>query len=139
MTQLNRRNFLKKTAVLGAATMTGIIWSNCSKDQPILERDWHLNAAFRIAPTSDNAIELFCNDGKGNKIFHEFSGLEADMLLAIHQKKPLNEQITSLADKYKCSKKECRRKIIALLKEQEEAKIIYSGKEMLVYKSEING
>jgi len=139
MTQLNRRDFLKKTTILGAATVTGIMWSNCSKNQPILERNWHLNAAFRIAPTNNNAIELFCYDGKGNKISHEFSGLEADILLAIHQKKPLNKQIFSLADKYTYSKKECRKKIITLLKEQEEAKIIYSGKKMLVLKSEKNG
>jgi anaerobic selenocysteine-containing dehydrogenase len=139
MTQLNRREFLKKAAVMGSATLAGMYLSSCSKNGAQLEEDWHLNPAFQITATQGNAIELYCYDGKGHKIAHEFSGLEADLLLAIQQKQSLTDNLPRLAEKNNCSEKQCRKQISNLLSEQEKAKIIYSGKEMLVFKREING
>lgn len=137
---LNRRDFLKKAAGIGTVAIAGYSLSTCSrKSESMLGLNWHVNDAFHLTPTDDHSIELYCNDGKGNKISHTFTGLEADMLTAIKHKRPLDEQIGIFAGKHQLSEKACRKQILSFLKDQEDAKIIYSGEKMLVYKSEKNG
>lgn len=140
MGSLNRREFLHRTATLGAAGMAGFALLDCSKQQPsLIDRNWHVNGAFHLSRTGEQTIELYCYDGKGNRIAHEFSGLEADLLIAIASEIPLKDRINSLAQKHNLSESECRRQIQSLLQEQQDARIIYSGEKMLVYKSVKNG
>jgi hypothetical protein len=139
MSQLSRRDFLKTAAVMGSATLAGVRLSGCSKNGDSLEKEWHLNPAFQIAALKDDAIELYCYDGKGHKITHAFSGLEADVLLAVQKKRSLKESLPLLAEKNGCSESRCRNQIVRLLADQEKARIIYSGMEQLVFKREIHG
>lgn len=140
MKKLSRREFLQRSAALGAAGMAGFALLDCSEKQKnLLADNWHVNGAFRLVQTGANSVELFCYDGKGGKISHEFTGLEADLLKAIASETPLENEINALAQKHHLTVSECRRQIEALLNEQQKARIIYSGDKMLVYKSEKNG
>lgn len=134
--KLSRREFMHLAVAVGSAVALKSPSYGANKNIPsdISQADSpiRLNPAFRIKELSEEKIELYTNMANGQLIKYPFEGLEADLFRGIEQEKEIKLLIVELAKIHNLSKEECQEKIQKLIKEYQEAMLVYYGEKMKV-------
>jgi len=88
------------------------------------ETRFAINPAFRSVELDRGRLELFTFLRSGERLSHTFSGMEADLLSAIHSQSPIRGLVSMLAPQYKVSETECVRRFTASIDELTSAGVV---------------
>ncbi len=135
--EVSRREFLRLSlagaAILSVFGIPGInAWADGKPDSGIPR----LNPGFGIRKTSENEVELYTNTGNGKMLTHRFTGLEADIFRKIEKGISPESVIPILSQKHGMKEPECRRKMLAFLREFKKARLVCYDEKMMVWRTE---
>ena len=83
-----------------------------------------INPAYKIKRFANGKVVVYASLEDGEKITHDFTDFNADILLAAIRKQRLSNVLLNLSRKYRLSEDECRRKIKHSINVLEEWEII---------------
>ncbi len=133
---LSRRHFLKLASGVAMVSGSGYVLQQHLKSTDLTNATWHLNPGFRLKEISAVEVELYSNLGNGKKLQHRFQGLEADLLREIAAEQRVGQRLAAMAEKHQMSTEKCRKILNRCINDFAQARLVYTGEKMLVYKVE---